>query len=351
MFRFEGLERIAVDQAESGEIVCVSGIENLTIGDTICHPEAVEAIEFPKIDEPSVEMTFAVNDSPFAGKEGKFVTSRNLRERLYKECIKDVSLRVSDTESSEAFKVCGRGEMHLSILIENMRREGYEFQVSMPKVLFKRDDNGKLLEPIDRMIADVPNDFVGNIMNKMGIRKGELVQMTPFGDTRMKLEFDIPSRGLFGYKSEFLTDTKGEGIISSIFDRYDLHRGEIERRSQGSLIVHETGETTAYGLFNAQERGTLFLGAGVPVYEGMVVGENAKPEDVVVNVCKKKQLTNMRASGSDDSLRLTPHKNFSLEQSLTFIGDDEFLEVTPKSIRIRKRILDASARKRAGSKG
>lgn len=347
MFRFEGLERIPVDEAESGEIVCISGIENLTIGDTICHPDFVKPIEFPKIDEPSVEMTFAVNDSPFAGKEGKFVTSRNLRERLYKECIKDVSLRVSDTESSEAFKVCGRGEMHLSILIENMRREGYEFQVSMPKVLFKTDANGKLLEPIDRMTADVPNDFVGAVMNKMGTRKGELVEMTPFGETRMKLEFDIPSRGLFGYKSEFLTDTKGEGIISSTFDRYDSHKGEIDRRSQGSLIVHETGETTAYGLYNAQERGSLFLGAGIPVYEGMIVGENAKPEDVVVNVCKKKQLTNMRASGSDESLRLTPPKVFSLEQSLTFIADDEYLEVTPKNIRIRKKILNASMRKKS----
>ncbi|MDR1138855.1 MAG: translational GTPase TypA [Clostridiales bacterium] len=346
MFRFEGLDRIPVDQAESGEIVCISGIEDLTIGDTVCHPDNVQPISFPKIDEPSVEMTFAVNDSPFAGKEGKFVTSRNLRERLYKECIKDVSIRVSDTDSSEAFKVCGRGEMHLSILIENMRREGYEFQVSMPKVLFKRDDSGKLSEPIDRMIADVPNDCVGAVMNKMGIRKGELVQMTPFGDTRMKLEFDVPSRGLFGYKSEFLTDTKGEGILNSIFDRYDAHRGEIERRSQGSLIVHETGETTTYGLYNAQERGSLFVGAGVPVYAGMVVGENAKSEDVVVNVCKKKQLTNMRASGSDDSLRLTPHKVFSLEQSLTFIADDEYLEVTPKTIRIRKKILDNKARKK-----
>ncbi|MDR3021808.1 MAG: translational GTPase TypA [Clostridiales bacterium] len=345
LFRFEGLDRVTVDSATAGEIVCISGIEDLTIGDTVSDAEDITAIEFPKITEPNVEMTFLVNDSPFAGREGKFVTSRNLRDRLYKERIKDVSIRVSDTDSSEAFKVCGRGEMHLSILIENMRREGYEFAVSMPKVLFKFDENGKKLEPIDRLTVDVPVDFVGAVMQKMGVRKGDLVTMNPFG-SRMRLDFDIPSRGLFGYKSEFLTDTKGEGILNSIFLKYDSYRGEIERRNSGSLIAHETGTTSAYGLFNAQERGELFVGAGVPVYSGMIVGENPKSEDIVVNVCKKKQLTNMRASGSDESLRLTPCKIFSLEQALVYIADDEYLEVTPQNIRLRKKILDSNLRMR-----
>ena len=297
IYQFEGLQRVAVESAIVGDIVCVSGVEGVSIGDTLCDPSAPEAIEFPKISEPSVEMTFSVNDSPFAGKEGKFVTSRHLRARLYKEQIKDVSLRVSDTDSSESFTVCGRGEMHLSILIENMRREGYEFQVSMPKVLFKQID-GVLCEPIDTLVADVPENCVGAVMEKMGMRAGELVSMTPVGN-RMRLEFSVPSRGLFGYKSEFLTDTKGEGIMTSVFDRYDKYRGDFERRACGSLVAFEAGESITYGLFNAQERGPLFIGPGVKVYEGMVVGENPKGGDIVVNVCKRKQMTNMRASGSE----------------------------------------------------
>ena len=345
IYQFEGLNRVAVESAIVGDIVCVSGVEGVSIGDTLCDPSAPEAIEFPKISEPSVEMTFSVNDSPFAGKEGKFVTSRHLRARLYKEQIKDVSLRVSDTDSSESFTVCGRGEMHLSILIENMRREGYEFQVSMPKVLFKQID-GVLCEPIDTLVADVPESSVGADMEKMGMRAGELVNMTPVGN-RMRLEFSVPSRGLFGYKSEFLTDTKGEGIMTSVFDRYDKYRGDFERRACGSLVAYETGESITYGLFNAQERGPLFIGPGVKVYEGMVVGENPKGGDIVVNVCKRKQMSNMRASGSDDALRLVPPVTMSLEQCLEFIADDELLEVTPQSLRVRKKILDSSLRAKA----
>ena len=345
IYQFEGLSRVAVESAIVGDIVCVSGVEGVSIGDTLCDPSAPEAIEFPKISEPSVEMTFSVNDSPFAGKEGKFVTSRHLRARLYKEQIKDVSLRVSDTDSSESFTVCGRGEMHLSILIENMRREGYEFQVSMPKVLFKQID-GVLCEPIDTLVADVPESCVGAVMEKMGMRAGELVNMTPVGN-RMRLEFSVPSRGLFGYKSEFLTDTKGEGIMTSVFDRYDKYRGDFERRACGSLVAYETGESITYGLFNAQERGPLFIGPGEKVYEGMVVGENPKGGDIVVNVCKRKQMSNMRASGSDDALRLVPPVTMSLEQCLEFIADDELLEVTPQSLRVRKKILDSSLRAKA----
>lgn len=345
IYQFEGLQRVAVESAIVGDIVCVSGVEGVSIGDTLCDPSAPEAIEFPKISEPSVEMTFSVNDSPFAGKEGKFVTSRHLRARLYKEQIKDVSLRVSDTDSSESFTVCGRGEMHLSILIENMRREGYEFQVSMPKVLFKQID-GVLCEPIDTLVADVPENCVGAVMEKMGMRAGELVSMTPVGN-RMRLEFSVPSRGLFGYKSEFLTDTKGEGIMTSVFDRYDKYRGDFERRACGSLVAYEAGESITYGLFNAQERGPLFIGPGVKVYEGMVVGENPKGGDIVVNVCKRKQMTNMRASGSDDALRLVPPITMSLEQCLEFIADDELLEVTPLNLRVRKKILDSSLRAKA----
>lgn len=345
IYQFEGLQRVAVESAIVGDIVCVSGVEGVSIGDTLCDPSAPEAIEFPKISEPSVEMTFSVNDSPFAGKEGKFVTSRHLRARLYKEQIKDVSLRVSDTDSSESFTVCGRGEMHLSILIENMRREGYEFQVSMPKVLFKQIDD-VLCEPIDTLVADVPENCVGAVMEKMGMRAGELVSMTPVGN-RMRLEFSVPSRGLFGYKSEFLTDTKGEGIMTSVFDRYDKYRGDFERRACGSLVAYEAGESITYGLFNAQERGPLFIGPGVKVYEGMVVGENPKGGDIVVNVCKRKQMTNMRASGSDDALRLVPPITMSLEQCLEFIADDELLEVTPLNLRVRKKILDSSLRAKA----
>ena len=348
IYQFEGLTRIAVQSAGVGDIVCVSGVEGVDIGDTLCDPAAPEAIEFPKISEPSVEMTFSVNDSPFAGKEGKFVTSRHLRARLYKEAVRDVSIRVSDTESADAFKVCGRGEMHLSILIENMRREGYEFQVSMPKVMYKTE-NGVLQEPIDKLIADVPEVSVGVVMEQMGRRKGELVSMSPMG-ARMRLEFSVPARGLFGFKSEFLTATKGEGVMNSVFDRYDAYRGEIDRRPCGSLVAHETGEAVAYGLYNAQDRGPLFIGPGAKVYEGMVVGENPKGGDIVVNVCKRKQMTNMRAAGSDEALRLTPPKVLSLEQALEFIEDDELLEVTPASFRVRKKILNSSLRLKAEAK-
>ena len=340
--QIEGLGKANVDEAKVGDIVWISGIENITIGDTLCAADNYEPLPFVKISEPTVEMTFSVNDSPFAGREGKFVTSRQLRERLFKEVLRDVSLRVSETESTDAFRVCGRGEMHLSILIENMRREGYELGVSTPKVLMKEID-GVLCEPMERLVIDVPEDCTGPVMEKMGTRKGELQSMHPQG-SRMRLEFIIPARGLFGYKSEFLTDTKGEGVMSSIFENYQPYKGDIPRRNTGSLISFETGEAVTYGLYNAQERGSLFIGAGTPVYEGMVVGASPKVEDLVVNVCKKKHLTNTRASGSDDALRLVPPRRLSLEDSLEFIADDELLEVTPKSIRIRKRILDNAAR-------
>lgn len=348
LFVFEGLKRTPVESATIGEIVCIAGLENTTIGDTVCAIDNPEPIEFVKIAEPSVEMTFMVNDSPFAGKEGKFVTSRHLRDRLYKEAVKDLSLIVEDGKSADSFRVLGRGEMHLSILIENMRRDGYEFQVSMPQVLIK-EINGQKCEPIDRLFLDVPEDSVGTVMNKMGVRKGDLLQMTPHGN-RMKMEFLIPSRGLFGFKSELLTDTKGEGVINTIFEDYEPYKGEINRREVGSLIAHEEGEAVVYGLFNAQERGPLFIGAGVPVYAGMVVGENPKGGDIVVNVCKKKHLSNCRASGSDEALRLTPPKLMSLEDAIEFLADDELLEVTPKSIRIRKIILDHTMRLREKGK-
>ena len=348
LFVYEGLKRVNVESATVGEIVCVAGLGDVTIGDTICDESEVSPIEFVKIAEPSVEMTFMVNDSPFAGKEGKYVTSRHLRDRLYKEAVKDLSLKVEDGETAERFKVCGRGEMHLSILIENMRRDGYEFQVSQPKVLIKEIDGVKC-EPIDRLYLDVPEDCVGTVMNKMGVRKGELQGMTPHG-SRMKMEFLIPSRGLFGFKSEFLTDTRGEGIINSIFYDYEPYKGEINRRDYGSLVAHEEGEAIVYGLFNAQERGELFIGPGTPVYAGMVVGANPKGGDIVVNVCKRKHLSNMRAAGSDDALRLTPPRIMSLEDCIEFLGDDEYLEVTPKSIRIRKIILDHNMRLRERGK-
>ena len=346
--QIEGLGKANVDEAKVGDIVWISGIENITIGDTLCAADNYEPLPFVKISEPTVEMTFSVNDSPFAGREGKFVTSRQLRERLFKEVLRDVSLRVSETESTDAFRVCGRGEMHLSILIENMRREGYELGVSTPKVLMKEID-GVLCEPMERLVIDVPEDCTGPVMEKMGTRKGELQSMHPQG-SRMRLEFIIPARGLFGYKSEFLTDTKGEGVMSSIFENYQPYKGDIPRRNTGSLISFETGEAVTYGLYNAQERGSLFIGAGTPVYEGMVVGASPKVEDLVVNVCKKKHLTNTRASGSDDALRLVPPRRLSLEDSLEFIADDELLEVTPKSIRIRKRILDNALRAKTKAK-
>ena len=348
IYEFDGLGRKAVTESTAGNIIAMSGIGEITIGDTICAPDAVEPIEFVKISAPTIEMTFSVNDSPFAGKEGKFVTSRQIRERLFRETMKDVSLRVTETDSTDAFNVAGRGEMSLSILIETMRREGYEFQVSPPRVLYQEID-GKMCEPVERLVVDVPSDSVGAVIEKIGARKGDLLEMTPVGD-RMKLEFLVPSRGLFGYRNEFLTDTKGEGIMASVFDSYAPMKGEIQRRNSGSLVSFETGESVTYGLYNAQERGVLFIGAGVPVYAGMVVGETPKQEDISVNICKKKQLTNMRASGSDDALRLTPPRQMSLEQCLEFLADDELLEVTPESLRLRKRLLDHAARMREASK-
>lgn len=345
IYQFDGLKKIAVDSATIGDIVCIAGSPNVRIGDTICDSSCVEALPFVKISDPSVEMTFSVNDSPFAGREGKFVTSRHLRERLFKEADKDLSLKVKETATTEAFDVCGRGEMHLSILIENMRREGYEFQVSMPKVLYRTDENGNKLEPIDKLVVDVPEECMGVVMEKMGKRKGEFINMTSH-NSRIKMEFLIPSRGLFGYKSEFLTDTKGEGVLNSVFEKYDLYKGDIERRDMGSLIAFENGESIVYGLYNAQERGSLFIGAGIPVYGGMIVGENPRGGDLVVNVCKKKNLTNVRSSASDEALRLIPPKVMSLEQCLEFLNDDELLEITPKSIRIRKKILDHTIRGR-----
>ena len=348
IYQFTGVNRTPVDSATVGDIVMFSGIENINIGNTVCALGTMQPIPFVKISEPTVEMTFAVNSSPFAGREGKFVTSRQLRDRLQRELLRDVSLRVADGETADSFVVCGRGEMHLSILIENMRREGYEFQVSTPKVLMKEID-GVLCEPIEELVIDVPAEYSGAVMEKMGPRKGELQSMEPVG-SRMKLTFLIPERGLFGYKNDFLTDTKGEGVMNTLFHGYDAYKGEIPRRQNGSLIAFETGDAVTYGLYNAQERGTLFIGAGEKVYAGMVVGMSPKSEDIAVNVCKTKHLTNTRASGSDDALRLIPPRRFSLEESLEFLADDELLEVTPKSIRIRKRLLDHAQRLREAAK-
>ena len=345
LYQFDGLGKAAVTEATAGNIIAMSGIGDITIGDTICDPSAVEPIEFVKISAPTIEMTFSVNDSPFAGREGKFVTSRQLRERLFRETLKDVSLRVTETDSTDSFNVAGRGEMSLSILIETMRREGYEFQVSPPRVLYQEID-GQKCEPIERLVVDVPSDCVGSVIEKIGSRKGEMLEMNPVG-SRMKLEFLVPARGLFGYRNEFLTDTKGEGIMASVFECYAPYKGEVSRRSSGSLVSFETGESVTYGLFNAQERGVLFIGAGVPVYAGMVVGETPKSEDITVNICKKKQLTNMRAAGSDDALRLTTPRQMSLEQCLEFLADDELLEVTPENLRLRKRILSHADRMKA----
>ena len=343
LYEFDGLGKNPIPQAKAGEIVALSGMADITIGRTLCAPEAPEPLPFVKISDPTIEMTFAVNDSPFAGKEGKYVTSRNLRDRLERELLKDVSLHVTE-QGTDAFNVAGRGEMHLSILMETMRREGYEFSVSTPRVLTKEID-GKVCEPIERMVADVPEECMGSVIEKMGRRKGDLVSMTPMG-SRYRLEFLVPSRGLFGYRSEFLTDTRGEGVMSSVLDSYAPMKGEIERRLTGSLIAFESGEACSYGLFNAQERGALFIGPGTPVYAGMVVGICSRNEDMTVNVCKKKQLTNMRAAGSDEALRLTTPRIYSLEQCLEFLADDELLECTPKSLRIRKRELDHAARMR-----
>lgn len=348
--QIDGLRRIPVTEAKMGDIICFSGAEEISIGDTITAVDCVEPLEFVKVSEPTMEMTFSVNDSPFAGKEGKFVTSRQLRERLYKELLKDVSLRVSDGETTDSFKVAGRGEMHLSILIENMRREGYELCVSTPRVLYQEID-GKLCEPIERVDIDVPNEYCGSVMEKLGARKGELVNMNPSSHgTRTRIEYLIPTRCLFGYRSEFLTDTRGEGIINSVFDSYAPYKGEITRRFTGSLVASEAGESTSYGVFNAQDRGIMFISNQCPVYEGMIVGENPKQGDIAVNVCKEKHLTAVRSKGADEALRLVPAKVMSLEEAIEFIADDELIEVTPKSIRLRKRILSTDLRYKLAGK-
>lgn len=345
LYQFEGLQRVEVKEAGVGNIVALSGIENIMIGDTICSPDKPEALPFVKISEPTLSMNFSVNDSPFAGTEGKYVTSRHLRDRLYKELNTDVSLRVEDTDSMDALKVSGRGELHLSILIETLRREGYEFQVSKPEVLFREID-GKKCEPMEAVTIDVPEEFVGNVIEKLGARKGEMTNMYPAKGGYTRLEFSIPARGLIGYRSEFMTDTKGNGVLNSVFDGYEPYKGEIPTRSQGSLVAFESGEAITYGLYNAQERGDLFIGAGVKVYEGMIVGRNARADDMDINVCKKKQLTNTRSSGSDDALRLTPPIQMSLEQCMEFIGEDELVEVTPTSLRMRKKVLDCNQRRK-----
>ncbi len=344
LYQFEGLQRVEHDTAALGDIVAVTGITDLNIGETACDPECVEALPFVRIDEPTISMVFMVNNSPFAGREGKFVTSRNLRDRLFKEVETNVSMRVEETDSTDAFKVSGRGELHLSILIETMRRQGFEFAVSRPQVIYKKDENGHLLEPMELLMIEVPETYVGAVMEKLGTRKAEIVDMGTRDTGMSHLEFRIPSRGLMGYRQQFLTDTNGNGIMNSVFDGYEPYKGEIPQRVQGSLVVFETGETSTYGLYNAQERGVMFVGAGVEVYEGMIVGQSPKNEDVAVNVCKKKHVTNMRASGSDEALRLTPPTVLSLEQSLEFINDDELVEVTPKSIRLRKSILSKEQR-------
>ena len=348
LYEYDGLRKVNVKEATIGAIVAVSGIADIHIGDTICSPDNPQAIPFQKISEPTIAMQFMVNDSPLAGQEGKFVTSRHLRDRLFKELNTDVSLRVEETESTECFKVSGRGELHLSVLIENMRREGYEFAVSKAEVLYHEDSKGRKTEPMEIAYIDVPDEFTGTVIEKLGQRKGELQNMTPITGGYTRLEFSIPARGLIGYRGEFMTDTKGNGIINTIFDEYAPYKGDIQYRKQGSLIAFESGESITYGLYNAQERGTLFIGAGEKVYAGMIIGQNGKPEDVEINVCKKKQLTNTRASGSDEALRLTPPKVLSLEQALEFIDTDELLEITPVSLRIRKKILDPTLRKRAG---
>ncbi|MBQ9558027.1 MAG: translational GTPase TypA [Clostridia bacterium] len=345
IFEFDGLSRVPVTESSSGSIIAISGIGDITIGDTICAPEAPEALPFVKISAPTMEMTFSVNDSPYAGRDGKYVTTRNIRDRLMRETLKDVSLKVSEVPNSDSFNVAGRGEMHLSILIETMRREGYEFQVSPPRIL-NREIDGVLCEPVERVAIDVPADAVGSVIEKLGARKGELSEMNPVG-SRMKLEFFVPSRGLFGYRNEFLTDTKGEGIMSSVFERYEPFKGEIKRRNTGSLIAFETGDAVAYGIWCVQDRGQMFIAPGTPVYGGMIVGECPKAEDITVNVCKTKHLTNTRASGSDEALRLVPPRIMSLEQCLEFLADDELLEVTPNSLRLRKSILDHANRMKA----
>lgn len=343
LYQFEGLKRVEVDSAMMGDIVCVSGIADLNIGETACDPECIEPLPFVKIDEPTISMNFIVNDSPFAGREGKFVTSRNLRDRLFKEVETNVSMRIEETDSTDTFKVSGRGELHLSILIETMRRQGYEFQVSRPEVIYKTI-NGQLCEPMELLIIEVPEQYVGSVIEKLGSRKGELENMGSRNGGATHLEFKIPARGLIGYRSEFMTDTNGNGIMNQLFAGYEPYKGDIQTRERGSIVVHETGTSTGYGLFNTQDRGRLFIGPGVEVYEGMIVGECSRNEDIVCNVCKKKQMTNTRAAGSDDALRLVPHSTLSLEQSMEFIKDDELLEVTPESLRLRKRVLSKEQR-------
>jgi GTP-binding protein len=348
LYEFDGLAKVEVTSAGVGSIVAISGIGEIHIGDTLCAPDHVEPIPFQKISEPTIAMNFNVNDSPLAGREGKFVTSRHLRARLFRELNTDVSLRVEETDSPDSFKVSGRGELHLSVLIETMRREGYEFSVSKAQVLYQYDEAGKRLEPMELCYIDVPNEFTGAVIEKLGQRKGELQNMTGIAQgTYTRLEFSIPARGLIGYRGEFLTDTKGNGIINTIFDGYKPYKGDMQYRNLGSLIAYEAGETITYGLFNAQERGILFVGAGEKVYAGMIIGQSGRAEDIEINVCKRKQLTNTRASGSDDALRLAPPKILSLEQALDFIDTDELLEVTPQNLRLRKKILDANIRKRA----
>lgn len=350
LYQFEGLKRVEYENAQLGDIVCVSGIQDLNIGETACAVDCVEPLPFVKIDEPTVSMLFMVNNSPFAGKEGKYVTSRNIRDRLFKEVETNVAMRVEETDSADTLKVSGRGELHLSILIEQMRRQNYEFQVSRPNVIFKEGKNGEKLEPMELLMIEVPDHYVGAVMEKLGSRKAEILNMGTRESGITHLEFKIPARGLMGYRSEFLTDTNGNGIMNHVFDGFEPYKGEIAVRTQGSLVAHEAGESTAYGLFYAQDRGRMFIGAGVPVYEGMVIGANPKNEDIVVNVCKRKHATNTRSSGADESLKLTPHSVLSLEQSLEFIGEDELVEVTPKSIRMRKMVLAKELRMKKAKK-
>ncbi len=349
LYQFEGLRRVEVESAALGDLIAVAGVSGLNVGETLCAADCIEPLPFVKIDEPTIAMNFMVNNSPFAGREGKFVTSRNLRDRLFKEVETNISMRVEETDSADTFKVSGRGELSLSILIETMRREGYEFQVSRPKVIYK-EENGELLEPMELLIVEVPEAYVGAVIEKLGSRKAEIENMWARDGGATHIEFKIPSRGLIGYRSEFLTDTNGNGIMNQLFQGYEPYKGDIQTRMQGSIIVHEDGETSAYGLFNTQDRGTLFVGSGVPVYEGMIVGENAKNEDIVCNVCKRKHITNMRASGSDEALRLVTPTILSLEQSMEFIKDDELMEVTPKSIRMRKKILSKEQRMKNAAK-
>ena len=350
LFMYRGLKRVEAEEATVGDIIQVSGINDLEIGETACDVDCIEALPFVKIDEPTLSMNFMVNNSPFAGKDGKFVTSRNLRDRLFKEVMTNVSLRVEETDSADTFKVSGRGELHLSILIETMRRQGYEFQVSPPEVIYKRDEAGKLLEPMELLMIEVPEEYVGVVMERLGTRKAEIKNMGTRDGGTSHLEFVIPARGLLGYRSQFMTDTNGNGIMNHVFDSYQEYKGDLDQRSTGSIIAHEQGEATGYGLFNTQSRGRLFIGAGTPVYEGMIVGENPKNDDIVCNVCKKKQMTNTRASGSDDALHLIPPSRLSLEQSLEFIKNDELVEITPNNIRLRKRILNKEERMKAESK-